>query len=586
MVSGPKISNRLDVARAEIFLQNLRVIVVATLITAAVVAAMLWPYLSHQFLLVWLILFTVLTGLRYSHFRQCENVPTTEANVGGRMQIVSVFAFLSGSMWGWLGYHGISSDDPITSVLILMVFTGLVANATATMSHVRLSYLCFIVPVLLPAAFKFFTFGQAQYYWITGLIFFYLSVSVLTSKGIRNSIDQSIKLRYENLDLIDSLKVQNDATEHALSEAEQASLSKSRFLAAASHDLRQPMQSLGMFAASLANQPLNQSQQGLVSSIQKSIVSLEELFNALLDVSTLDAGTTTVQSEHILLKQRLAPLLDEVEEQCAAKGLSFVNGVENCAVYTDPVLLERIVRNLAQNAVHYTSEGFVSIRCQRQGERVEVSIEDSGKGIDEIDQQKIFEEFVQLDNPERDRSKGLGLGLSIVRRLCEMLDIKLELTSALYKGSQFRIKVPSGDFELARLSAEQAIPPATQALDLFVLLIDDEEDIRVSMEGLLMDWGCTVMLASSGNEAVQQLIEFDQTPQVVISDFRLRDNETGGMAISAVRKHCGQHLPAIIITGDIASNRLQDMDSLNIPVLHKPCDPDELRRLLAGIKTE
>jgi len=187
-----------------------------------------------------------------------------------------------------------------------------------------------------------------------------------------------------------------------------------------------------------------------------------------------------------------------------------------------------------------------------------------------------------LNNPERDRSKGLGLGLSIVQRICSLLDISLSLESIINRGSIFAISIERGDVSLLTQQTESDIDYSA-VQHLFVLIIDDEEDVRLSLEGLLCAWGCEVMVAGSGEEAVEQLAEYDSVPDVVISDYRLRNNETGSDALAQIRAYCGEELPGIIVTGDIAPERLIEIDRLDVPVLHKPCSPERLRMLLQNI---
>jgi len=191
----------------------------------------------------------------------------------------------------------------------------------------------------------------------------------------------------------------------------------------------------------------------------------------------------------------------------------------------------------------------------------------------------IFDEFVQLDNPERDRTKGLGLGLSIVQRITELLDIELNLQTKAGEGSAFQLVLEVGDPAQAEI-AEVNSPVENNLDGLFVLVIDDEAEARLAMEGLLLSWSCEVMLASSGAEAVQQLEEYGQRPDIIISDFRLRVNENGGDAIHAIKQHFNINVPAIIITGDTAPEQLREIDKLQLPALHKPCKPAELKALL------
>ena len=273
---------------------------------------------------------------------------------------------------------------------------------------------------------------------------------------------------------------------------------------------------------------------------------------------------------------------DEFAQQALANSLSFDVRVNDDVVYTDPVLFGRILRNLIENAIRYTSAGGIVIRSEVVNDRVLLSVVDTGMGISEDMQSYIFGEFTQLNNPERDRNKGLGLGLSIVQRVSTILEIPVSLDSAVGRGSAFTVSIERGDAR--SVLQNSAAEGANSGIDkLFVIVIDDEEEVRSSFEGLLLAWGCIVMVANSGSEAVEQIIEYGSNPDVIISDYRLRNNETGAVAINAVRTHCGTKLPAIVVTGDIAPEQIVEIDELDLPVLYKPCSANDLRNLLLAV---
>lgn len=573
------LSDQVAIAKTRIILSSVKINVVASLITATMVLLILGREQPLSFLLPWYVVFVVMTVFRLIHSNAYDKTELNEHNYKEVISHLTLLTLTAGSLWGILGFYSINSENLTTSIVLLMIFTGLVANAAATLSYILPTFMCFIFPIMLPPALKFYSFGEAQFYWITALILFYLAIVLINTRGIRSSLKQSIELRFANLELIEDLKVQNAKTQAALDVAEQANLAKSRFFAAASHDLRQPLQSLSMFTATLAAQSEESGQKKIVSQIEKSVQSLEGLFNALLDISSLDAGTLKVRKQHFALQDEVNRIAGDFSEVARAKSLSINIVVKDEVVYTDPVLFGRIVRNLLENAVRYTQEGKIEVRSVVANGQIRLSIGDTGIGISKDMQSRIFGEFVQLNNPERDRNKGLGLGLSIVRRICTMLDVQLSLDSDINKGTTFTLGIERGDrSEIAKQTP--SLEPLEGVLDLFVLIIDDEEDVRLSLEGLLLTWGCVVMVASSGGEAIQQIKEYGACPDVLISDYRLRNNETGADAIAMVRLHCDRSLPAIIVTGDIDPERLIEMDNLNIPVLHKPCNTQQLRSLL------
>ena len=401
----------------------------------------------------------------------------------------------------------------------------------------------------------------------------------------------SIALRFANDDLIADLRHGREALEVALAAEARASAAKSRFLAAASHDLRQPLHSLRLFATTLAGHALERRPRRLVGMIEASVTALQELFDAILDISRLDAGTLVAELSHVELDDTLARLEMRFGPPARERGLAFVIERSGVVVRTDPVLFERLLANLLDNAVRYTDAGEVRVAVIGEDEngassgRVRVDVVDTGRGIPVADRERVFEEFVQLDNPERDRSQGIGLGLSIVGRVSALLDVRLALAGEDGGGTRVTLSVPLGerdrlasrsaDLSLERLDAREIAP-----LSLVVLVVDDEESARTALEELLESWGCTVATASSGTEATRVLAETGCVPDLVVSDYRLREEERGSEAIARVRAFCGRDVPAIIVTGDIAPERLRELESSALPVLHKPTDPGRLRALL------
>jgi len=575
--------NRMVVAQVRLALENVKGNVVASLVTSTMILLMLMQLAPKAFLVPWYLLFLVLLAARYYQANLYEISALSVANVNQILRIFAVLVLISGCMWGGLGLGYVDTENPTVSLVLLMIYTGLVANSSATMASILPLYLLFVSPILLPTALKFYLIGDQQSYWITALITLYLTVSFLNTIRIRAAMRQSIQLGFENLDLIENLRVENRKTESALEKAEQANLAKSRFFAAASHDLRQPLQSLSMFTTTLATHLETKSQRKIVSHIDNSVRSLEGLFNALLDIATLDAGTLKLRQRHFHLK----PLVEEISvgflELTSEKQLTLEVNVDDHVVYSDPALLNRVIQNLVENAIRYTREGGLTITTRLVEDKVSLSVIDTGIGIPEEKQDRIFEEFVQLNNHGRDRNKGIGLGLSIVHRICHLLKMPLSVKSEQQKGSAFTIGIEIGDAsQIVQPDVRNSVFPSLLD-DLFVLIIDDEEEILVALEGLLEVWGCTVMVASSGKEAVQQLIEYDSCPDAVITDYRLKGNETGGDALALIRKHCQAKVPAIIVTGDIAPDRLLEIDKLNLPVLHKPCNADQLQHYLRSI---
>ncbi len=365
-------------------------------------------------------------------------------------------------------------------------------------------------------------------------------------------------------------------------EAEQASQAKTRFLASASHDLRQPLHTISLLVGVLRRQAVAPEVGQLVQHIDASVAAMEALFVGLLDISKLDAG----MSRPVLGDHALAELLHRAAAnhgpQAERKHLRLTVAPTRCAVRTDAVLLERVLGNLVSNAIRYTERGKVLVGCRRRPHGVELQVWDTGIGISPAHLPQLFDEFFQIDSPERDRGKGLGLGLSIVKRTLDLLGHPYTLRSTPGRGTCFSILLP-----LAEALPVVAARPGTGAsagriAGAFIAVIDDEADTRRAMQALCHSWGAHTLIAASAEECLDLLAEHLRDPDLILCDYRLRQRQDGLSAVSQIRARIGQAVPAIIITGDIATADLQRIADAGLPLLHKPVGAD---RLLAAIKT-
>jgi signal transduction histidine kinase/CheY-like chemotaxis protein len=431
---------------------------------------------------------------------------------------------------------------------------------------------------LLPAVL--FLRGHDSLHFITGVLML-VYVALMTPFALRvyRLIDESIKLRFENLGLISELREQKDT-------AEDANIAKSRFLAAASHDLRQPLHALGLFVQALQETPLATRERQVIGNIRRSVDAMEELFNALLDISRLDAGVVQPHITTIPLAAVFDRVRFEYGQIARQKRLSLRVVKTSLFVQSDPSLLARLIRNLLSNAVRYTDSGGVVLGCRRMGSEVRIEVWDTGKGIPADRHEEIFQEFYQLDNPERDRRKGLGLGLAIVKRLAKLLNYHVSLRSVVGKGSMFSITLPRGcreDYGPAESSPESAAFDLSHSL---VLVIDDEAAVQEGMAALLRRWKCDVLTAGSGAEMMSKLVAVQRLPDLIVSDYRLRDNENGIQVVETLRSEFNVDIPALLVTGDTGPDRLRDAEASGLPILHKPLNPARLRTLIANLLRE
>ena len=411
---------------------------VGALVTAIVLGGMLHHAAGHSLttLAVLLTLFVAEVGcylmLRHRYWRSA----TRDADWRRWADAFTTVSVVVGLTWGLGSIWLISSGYASHEYLIVLVVAGVASGSVAAFGSYLPAVYAILVPCLAPYLLWNLTQGGAEHYAMAFLDIVLTCVLLAVARSSNANLVASLNLRFENLELIEDLRRQKEI-------AEQTNLAKSRFLASASHDLRQPVHALGMFVSALRERTMDAEARRLVDQIDSSVDAMDSLFAALLDISRLDAGIVQCRPEPIPIQ----PLLERVCRDHIAEALSQgrAPGPHPCSaiVLSDPVLLERIVRNLVSNAVRYTDHGRIVVGCRR-GERLSVQVWDTGRGIPVEEQERVFDEFYQLDNPERDRIKGLGLGLAIVKRLSALLDCPLALQLRARQGIDVQDLDPMG----------------------------------------------------------------------------------------------------------------------------------------------
>ncbi|MFZ6773931.1 hybrid sensor histidine kinase/response regulator [Undibacterium sp. SXout7W] len=344
-----------------------------------------------------------------------------------------------------------------------------------------------------------------------------------------------------------------------------------RFLAVASHDLRQPMHALNLYLGALTMFELPESARPVLANVSQCAHIMEDMFLALLDLSRLDAQVVQPQIERFPMTPLLSQLEVEFAPQAKAKGIELHILPATAWVETDLSIAEQILRNLVSNAVRYTNAGNVTVSCSERGDKLRVSVQDTGIGISLQQQTTIFDEFSQLNNSCRDRSKGIGLGLAIVKRLSRLLGTSVTLVSLVGEGSRFSI-----DFPLTASRSLESLPESTSVADgpsfqnKMVVVIDDEVSILDAMRILIEQWGCIVMTATSGEEALRKLGGIRRLPDLLICDYQLHHNENGLDVIQMLRDEFNHDISALMITGDTTQERIQEIQATGLPVLYKP----------------
>lgn len=536
--------------------------VIATLSPIAFFAS---SYVSSSLWITWFALVTTMQLIRLLVLRKLPVMSQYTARQ--RLRVAAGVSLINGIAHGLsLAFFIYFSD--FERAYLSIVLGGFSAIAVVTTAGYRPISLAYILPTLLPLALLWSLFPGSEhepwvYYALSATIgIFYCPILVVLSGDTFTMFKGSFDSRSRQISLNNQLKT-------ALRTAESASQSKARFLASASHDLRQPIHTLSLFVTSLGMRPLDSKSQTIVGHINEAISILANQLDSLLDVSKLDAGVIDIRPKVINIRHLVERLAKEYEAIAAEKGLAFQYECAcDGAVETDELLLERIVRNLLENAIKYTDEGNIKVRLSLKADNYIIQVIDTGRGIPKQDLSKIFEEFYQVDNPERDRTKGLGLGLAIVKRMTSLLEIDLDLESEQGTGTCFTLSLTAANaIPEKATSARKISAPVRSWRDLSVLVIDDEESVRLAMQSILEEMGCTVKLTDSTQHAVQTATL--EPVNIVLADFRLRGEDNGIQAIQAIR-NIYPDMPALLISGDTDPKRIQDAAKANIELLHKP----------------
>ncbi len=373
-----------------------------------------------------------------------------------------------------------------------------------------------------------------------------------------------------------ALAAARDEAIRAQAEAERAARAKSRFLAAVSHDLRQPAQALTLLVSLLKQRAAGTALAGLDVSIERAVSALKLVLDGVLDISRLDAGIIDVHPEMVSVGDMLRRLAGAYRQRAEDQRLDLRLVPSSATAWTDPLLLERMISQLLENALRFTPHGRILVGCRRRGERLSIEVLDTGIGIADDQRESIFQEFYQVGNEARDRALGLGLGLAVVRRLAEILGAEVRVFSVPGRGSRFAIVLPA-EVPCGGNLAEQAPPFLGPPLGCVAMVVEDDETVRTSLRLLLERWGYGVIALATAEAAA----DCGVVPDFILADLQLNGGMNGMQAIEAIRRRCGKPVPAVIVTGDTEPARTLELQRLGFPVLYKPVGVDDLQAQLA-----
>ncbi len=558
----------LGIEQAKAISENMHVLVISSALINALLVFVLWPYFGGTALLAWLAVSLAVVVCRWWSTNSLTTETTDAENYSKRLRVHVFWSALNGAVWGSAALFFQDINVPIVSLYLICALTGYISVTVISNTLYLPQFFGFILAAAIPFVLSY-VFLEGRMYSVLGAyaVIYTVVMGAFGKIANRNYVNAK-RIEYENVHLLKQVTEEKESANRAINQ-------KNQFLAATSHDLRQPLHALGLYADTLYARTSDPKDREIVEKLSESRQALNELLNGLLDISRLDASVVKNRPRHFALKTLVGRLSDEFTADFNNSDLELLVRVgAQHYVYADPVLLERVIRNLLSNAFKYTLKGSVSLLAALKGENVEISITDTGIGVPSDQLESIFTEFTQLDNPERDRNKGLGLGLSIVKRLCELQDIDYRFSSTLNKGTTVTLCVPLGKESL------EPIINSSNSHDigsLAILFVDDEQAIRDSMKLVIESWQCKPILASDKKDAMAKLLQHNDDIDLIITDLRLPNNENGLDVIEAVREELNMIIPAIIVTGDTAIDRVKLTDRANIVRLHKPIQSSVLR---------
>ncbi|MFK7843141.1 MAG: ATP-binding protein [Sphingorhabdus sp.] len=516
--------------------------------------------------LLWFVSAVAMVGVTYIYAKLMCSEGINAENVSRYLRGHVIVSAATGAVWSALAIYQIDFASEYTIFIACLIVSSITMGGVLPSSIYRPGYIGLSIFAVPPVGLylAFFAPGALKLVGMGMIVYFLFAMFI--SARVEIETRETIASRNAKI-LNEKIIAQNEMIQKSHDE-------KTRFLAATSHDLSQPLHSQGFFMHALRNLLNSQEQRQMLDRIEDSWRAQKHLLEGIVDISRIDSGAITARRSMVDLATEAEKLANEFRSD-NIKPLTLNTHFDDIHVQTDPILLSRILRNLLSNARKFSPENSAIVFEVRQdGECVKFTISDNGPGIDALDHERIFEEYVQLDNAQSKAQDGLGLGLSIVRRLCDLLGIKITLRSALGGGTRFDLSM---DIDAVERDDE---PRSSRAMSKFrgnplVILVDDEAAIRESMTLVLTGWNCQVMSGANSSEILTLVSKTSATPALLLVDKRLASDEDGLDLIHSLREEINEVVPAILMSGNLGSLDEKALGE-NITFMNKPLDPEEI----------
>ena len=490
----------------------------------------------------------------------------------------------SGANWGLVWVLFIDPNNLQTAFVLNTLICGVVLGMVVSSPLSKRLALASLLPCLVPIIIKSLLIGGTLFNWIAAITFVFLIACYSFFKRLQGLYYGVMKEREKSEQLAIDLAYEKQ-------QIEIISQGKTQFLASASHDLRQPIQAMYFFQSALAALITEPEQKKLLAKIGEANTALSKMLEPLLDISKLDSGIMELQLEVIWVDDLFYRAEQNYKDRATSEGIELrVMSAGVHKLYVDSHHLERILNNLIENAIkHMGRPGKILVGVRPSGKHLSIEVHDNGKGIPDTEKDKIFDEFYQIDNSERNSAKGLGLGLPIIQRLAKLNGGLISLSSIKGKGSCFRVKMtsyqPDDPQDSMRLESGVIEPEQEPEWELgpakTLFIIEDDPKVATAQAAMLESWGFTVRVANDIDSALHHLNT--DTPNMIISDYQLSDNQTGLEVIKLIREKLSCCVPAIILTGNTRPDIVRILSEQSIPILYKPVQPITLKALISDV---
>ena len=545
----------------------------------AVICYMSFASASKPALAWWLGLFCLVSALRLVAALYVVRVRPDTLTDPRWMRGWLASTYVHAVQWALLSVVLIEPGRAEAESILHMTLAAIAMGASVRLAGFRRTLDAHVILVLGPLVLRDLMTGNSHYALLATLVFLIGVYALLAGRNQSRALLEIHAQRRRNAELIEALRQENERSNAALRAAEQASAARTRFFAAANHDLRQPLHAMGLLSQTLVGRGSKANTSEIAQHLSACVEGMTEVVDDLLEITRLDGGHMAAQWSVLDAAHLIRECCRPYEATARAKGLQLRVQVEPATVRSDRVLLSRVLSNLVANALRYTPQGSVVVSATVRDDRLCVSVEDTGIGIAGDHLPRIFEEFYQVGNPARDRRQGLGLGLATVKRLSDLLSLEVSVRSEPGVGSVFSFVLP-----IVPAHATVALPPAEASESQLpvrrVLVIEDDADSRNALVGLLRSWGCEAQGAAGLADGLACL-DAGFRPDAAVVDLRLADGASGIDAVNALRARLGAGFPAVIATGDVGSDHMRRAQAEGLIVMVKPVRSLQLRAFLS-----